>query len=125
MPDAHAVIDIGSGSASVAVFRREGAWLKRTYQEGLPLRLMRKIDATGALSGPAVRATVTAVCAFMDHVQGRGARSVEIVNLGLLLEKKRASSLPKWCCEHSPSATVLRLIWAAVRCNWSAFKKVK
>lgn len=88
MPACHAVIDIGSGSTSVAVFRREGDWLRRTYQDGLPLRLMRKLDATGALSGPAVRATVAAVCAFIDHAYERGAEGVEIVGTSVLRDAR-------------------------------------
>lgn len=93
MPDAHAVIDIGSGSTSVAVFRREGTWIKRVYQEGLPLRLMRKIDATGALSGPAVRASVAAVCAFIDHAQGRGAATVQIVGTSVLRDARNGADV--------------------------------
>lgn len=75
-----AVVDIGSNSSSLAVYRAtpEGT-LERVHQEGVSLKLIRQIGADGRLPAGAIRATVEAVTRFRDRAYSLGATYVEAV----------------------------------------------
>ncbi len=75
-----AVVDIGSGSTTLAVFEAgNGGFLDRIHQEGASLRLIEKLDARGRLPAAASRELLTTVDGFLDRAHAEGAAQVEIV----------------------------------------------
>ena len=75
-----AVIDIGSGSTSLAVFEgAEGGFVDRIHQEGENLRLIERIDTKGRLPANAVRTLGSRIRAFVATAARMGATPVHIV----------------------------------------------
>ncbi|MBM4366660.1 MAG: hypothetical protein FJ102_10635, partial [Deltaproteobacteria bacterium] len=76
----HAVVDVGSGTTTLGVFEAGPAgFLDRVYQQGEALQLMRKIEASGALSASAVQAVVATLREFGEKARELGAASIEVV----------------------------------------------
>ncbi len=75
-----AVVDVGSNTSTLAVYRgtRAGG-LDRVLQEGASLKLIRQIGPDGRLPPAAIRATVDAIRRFRDRAQALGASYVEAV----------------------------------------------
>jgi exopolyphosphatase/guanosine-5'-triphosphate,3'-diphosphate pyrophosphatase len=75
-----AVIDIGSGSTTLAVFEAGPfGFMDRVAQRGEPLRLIERIDRDGAFGPAALRDIVRTVSALRDEAIALGAERVEIV----------------------------------------------
>ncbi len=90
----HAVVDIGSGTTTLGVFEAGPAgFLDRLYQQGEPLQLMRKIDETGALSAPAIRAVVATLRDFGKKARELGAESIEVVATSAVRDARNRDEL--------------------------------
>lgn len=80
MPPRHAVVDIGSGTTTLAVFEAgPSGYLDRIYQQGEPLQLMRKLGPDGALTPAAVKLTVATLKGFAKKARELGADAVDVV----------------------------------------------
>ncbi len=75
-----AVVDIGSNTFTLAVYRgtREGG-LDRIAQEGAALKLIRQIAGDGRLPASAIKATVDTIRRFRDRAAALGATTIEVV----------------------------------------------
>lgn len=82
-----AVIDIGSGSTTLAIFdlNNEGSW-DRLDQQGKSLRLMEGLDASGRLVEGAVRGLLMTVEGYMRLAREDGVEHVEIVATSAMRE---------------------------------------
>lgn len=75
-----AVVDIGSGTTTLAIFQAGAAgFLDRVHQEGRALRLIEKLDARGRLTNGAARGLLSTVSGYVKTAQEAGAERTEIV----------------------------------------------
>lgn len=75
-----AVIDIGSGTTTLAIFEASGdGFLDRVAKAGKSLRLIEKLDADGRLANGAARSLLTTVAEFVRSAREQGVDRVEVV----------------------------------------------
>jgi len=89
-----AVIDIGSNSGRVVVFRpTHQGHLEILADSREPLRLAREINRDGRIGDEAAERTVTAVRDFLAVARGAGATSVRAVATSAIREAENGASL--------------------------------
>jgi exopolyphosphatase / guanosine-5'-triphosphate,3'-diphosphate pyrophosphatase len=92
-PTPLAVIDIGSNSGRVVVFRPNHGHLDILADSREPLRLAREINRDGKISDEAAQRTVMAVRDFMAVARGAGAPIVRAVATSAIREAENGASL--------------------------------
>ena len=89
-----AVVDIGSGSTTLAVFEAgDGGFLDRVHQEGESLRLIEKLDARRQLASSAVKELLATVNRYLAKARAEGAASVEIVATSAMRDATNGAEL--------------------------------
>ena len=88
------VIDIGSGTVTLAIFEAGGAgFLDRVDQEGNSLRLIEKIDERGYLSAGAVRSLLATVAGYIKAANARGVERIEVVATSAMRDARNGAEL--------------------------------
>ncbi len=96
MPRRVGVIDIGSGSTSLAVFEAGvGGFLDRQHQEGDSLRLIEEIDAEGRLPPAAVRQLFTTVAGYVRKARSLDVEGVHVVATSAMRDATNGPALVK------------------------------
>lgn len=89
-----AVIDVGSGTTTLAVFEAGvGGFLDRLVQEGNSLRLIEKIDARGNLANSAVRQLFATLRDYVRKARALDVQSIEVVATSAMRDAKNGPEL--------------------------------
>ncbi len=88
------VIDVGSGSSSLAVFEAgKGGFLDRIFQEGKSLRLIERLDADRRLGPAATRLLFSTLRRFVELARGHGADRIELVATSAMRDAANGAEL--------------------------------
>lgn len=89
-----AVIDIGSGTTTLAIFEASGAgFLDRVLQQGKSLRLIEKLDSGGRLGNGAVKGLLSTVDGYIRTARDSGVERVEIVATSAMRDTKNGAEI--------------------------------
>lgn len=89
----HAVIDIGSNTATLAVFRLDGAGIDRLAQEGEPLRLMRRLSPDGNFPPSAIERTAQVMRGFARRASDLGATTIDAIATSAVRDARNREAL--------------------------------
>lgn len=89
----HAVVDIGSNTATMAVFRLDRGGLERLAQEGEPLRLMRRLTPEGIFPASAIERTAQVMRGFARRAADLGASTIDAVATSAVRDARNQEEL--------------------------------
>jgi exopolyphosphatase/guanosine-5'-triphosphate,3'-diphosphate pyrophosphatase len=89
-----AVIDIGSNTATLAVYRAtEAGGLDRVVQIGEPLRLYRRLGPDRSFPDPAIERTVELIRRFVTRARQEGAERIQAVATSAVRDARNGDAL--------------------------------
>lgn len=89
----HAVVDIGSNTATLAVFRLDGGTIDRLAQDGEPLRLMRRLAPDGTFPPSAIERTSQVMRTFARRASELGAESIDAIATSAVRDARNQEAL--------------------------------
>ena len=89
-----AVVDIGSNTASLAVYAASRAGsIDRVADRSEPLRLIRRLGADGRFPAAAIDRTLDTVAGFVDVAKTHGASTIEVVATSAVRDARNGEEL--------------------------------